>query len=82
MPVDNEHGGVAEPIRRFMAGMLPRKKRKITPTEGSFLNGRNVLIDYYVYRVLKFPLFGTQYLRTCLKAEEAWVRALISVGLL
>jgi hypothetical protein len=32
MPVDNErkHGGVAEPIRRFMAGMLTKKKRKLT----------------------------------------------------
>jgi hypothetical protein len=30
MPVDNErkHGGVAEPIRRFIARMLPRKGKK------------------------------------------------------
>jgi hypothetical protein len=35
MPVDNErkHGGVAEPIRRCMAGDTRRRKEKIGPTE-------------------------------------------------
>jgi hypothetical protein len=61
MPVDNErkHGGVAEPIRRLMAGMLPAKEENRLDQLKAlhFLYGRNVLIDYYVYRVLKFPSF-------------------------
>jgi hypothetical protein len=49
MPVDNErkHGGVAEPIRRFMAGDINQEekgKRLESTTEAlRFLIGRNVL---------------------------------------
>jgi hypothetical protein len=56
MPVDNEpkHGGVAEPIRRFMAGDINQEEKekngKQTKKALRFLIGRNVLTDYYVYR--------------------------------
>jgi hypothetical protein len=53
MPADNErkHGGVAEPIRRYMARILtPKRKEENQLKALRFLNGRNVLADYYVYR--------------------------------
>jgi hypothetical protein len=51
------------------------------PTESYASDGRNVLIDYYVYREsIEVSSFCGQYLRTCLKADwRAWVGALISV---
>jgi hypothetical protein len=48
MPVDNErkHGGVAEPIRRWMQGDVnPEEERKSSQLKAlRFLNGRNVLV--------------------------------------
>jgi hypothetical protein len=79
MPVDNErkHGGVAEPIRRWMAKDVNRKERKRRPTEAlRFLIGRNVLIDYYVYResIEVSLILKDLVLRTCLKADwRAWM---------
>jgi hypothetical protein len=52
MPVDNEpkHGGVAEPFRRYMIGMFAKRKKRFELKALRFLIGRNVLIDYYIYR--------------------------------
>jgi hypothetical protein len=80
MPADNErkHGGVAEPIRRFMTGIsTPKRKGRSRPTKAlRFLIGRNVLIDYYIYRecIEVSFIFQDAVLRTCLKADwRAWM---------
>jgi hypothetical protein len=60
MPVDNEpkHGGVAS--RFALVDRDKNRKRKKELTESfAILDGRNVLIDYYIYRESNFPLlFG------------------------
>jgi hypothetical protein len=53
MPVDNErkHGGVAEPIRRYGRDVNIEEEERIHQLKAlRFLNGRNVLVDYYLYR--------------------------------
>jgi hypothetical protein len=60
---DNErkHGGVAEPIRRLLAMDVNfEEEGKSNYKALRFLIGRNVLVDYYVYREsIEFPLFRT-----------------------
>jgi hypothetical protein len=46
---ERKHGGVAEPIRRIGKGFNPKKKGKEI-TSFAISDGRNVLIDYYIYR--------------------------------
>jgi hypothetical protein len=57
MPVDNErkHGGVAEPIRRFVTGILSKRKREVNWKALRFR--LKMCADYYVYREIYFPPF-------------------------
>jgi hypothetical protein len=53
-----------------MARDLTREERKDDQLKLCDFCGRNVLIDYYIYReVLNFPFILKAGLRTCLKAD-------------
>jgi hypothetical protein len=65
MPVDNErkHGGVAEPIRRCMAGDINQEeeRKRFDQLKALRFLIEEMLIDYYIYRecIEVSPFFGT-----------------------